>query len=181
MFDYQSALSRAKDCSALSSSTRCWENSTIHNLSVFTPPQNKSHNASRFLGLFQRSDSSGPNQPVGGKPIVGQATAACGCSPPCSYRPGCPGRPSNKKLEGMNQKWWVKEVLPSGRVKDCYWKLPVNAIYIKVIYPTNMVIFHSYVSLPEGNGPKISVLGSSHGAAQLSFPKCLKYFERSDD
>ena len=54
-------------------------------------------------------------------------------------------------------------ILPSGKHTKSYGKLPIEI----VIVPLNMVIFHSYVSLPEGisttgfNGKGILVLGKS--------------------
>ena len=36
--------------------------------------------------------------------------------------------------------------LPSGKLTVCYWTLPIYSLF----FPLNMVIFHSYVSLPEG-------------------------------
>ena len=36
--------------------------------------------------------------------------------------------------------------LPSGKLTVCYWKWPLKSL----IFPLKIVIFHSYVSLPEG-------------------------------
>jgi len=44
--------------------------------------------------------------------------------------------------------WWEKmRELPSGNLTVCYWKWPFSSW----IYPLKMVIFHSYVNLPECN------------------------------
>ena len=42
--------------------------------------------------------------------------------------------------------WW----LLSGNLTVCYWKWHIYDGFTW-IYPVKMVIFHSYVSLPEGN------------------------------
>ena len=43
--------------------------------------------------------------------------------------------------------WFIYRWLPSGNLTVCYWKWPFSSW----IYPLKMVIFHSYVNLPECN------------------------------
>ena len=74
---------------------------------------------------------------------------------PRSIMPGRCGRTSEMVSVSMSELWLsiengVISDIPFGYVKiaiehgDLYW--------IYWIYPLKMVIFHSYVSLPEGNG-----------------------------
>ena len=61
------------------------------------------------------------------------------------------------------EKWWISRTskwsvifhVPSGKLTVCYWKWPFI-----VDFPINsMVIFHSYVSLPEGNSWILNNIG----------------------
>ena len=53
----------------------------------------------------------------------------------------------NADFMGFNHyKWWFDGDSPSGKLTVCYWKWPFI-----VDFPWKIVIFHGYVSLPQGN------------------------------
>ena len=60
--------------------------------------------------------------------------------------------------------------IASGKLRVCYWKWPFSSL----IHPLNMVIFHSYVSSPEGTSsifmghfPKLCEIASKSAYKKL--------------
>ena len=60
-----------------------------------------------------------------------------------------------------------KHALPSGKHTKSYWKWP----FIVDLYPLNMVIFHSYVSLPEGKHYPSTCSNTCAGPVFFRFPR----------